>query len=139
MQIENNQSSGAVLRIVSEKRSIDDISNFLNTRPTRYFVKGQLYSKRNPNSRKRENNIWLLESGLNSKDSLELHIKHLLNFIKKKADRLKKLELECEIDIVCSFSSGNGQGGFTLEHQLLKELTENTIDLVIDLYPPEQE
>jgi len=132
------KSSGAVLRIVSENKSIDDISDSLNTRPTRCFIKGQLFSKRNPNSKKRENNIWLLESGLKESESLELHIQQLISFIKEKQGAFKKLKLDCEIEIMCSFSSGNGQGGFTLNHELLQELTESGIDLVVNLYPPER-
>lgn len=137
MVIYNNHYSGAVLRIISEKQSIDDISTILHTTPTKYFIKGQTYSKRNPNSRKRDENIWILKSGLNENESLDLHINYLLDFLKEKADVIKELKSECEIDIVCSFSSENGQGGFTLDHELLIELTKYEIDLVVNLYPPE--
>ncbi len=137
MEMNNGHSSTAVLRIASEVKSIDDIINILCTRPTRSFIKGEPYSKRNPNSRKRECNLWLLESGLDGKESLESHIRQILQFMKVKADALEKLQLECEIDIMCSFASENGQGGFTMDHELLKELSVYLVDLVVNLYPPE--
>ncbi|SHL04307.1 DUF4279 domain-containing protein [Desulforamulus aeronauticus] len=137
MNSNNDHSSTAVLRIVSRKKSIEEISNILNTRPTRCSLKGQPYSRRNPNSKIREENIWLLESGLNKYESLEVHIRHILSFLRTKKEFIRELQLECEIDIVCSFSSENGQGGFTLDHELLKELTENSLELVVNLYPPE--
>lgn len=138
MNSNSDHSSTAVLRIASRKKSIEEISNILNARPTDSFVKGQPYSRRNPNSKKREENLWLLESGLNTHEPLELHIKQLLSFIRKKAQLVKELQSECEIDIVCSFSSEIGQGGFTLDHELLKELTKNSLELVVNLYPPER-
>lgn len=139
MNNNNDHSSTAVLRIVSQKKSIEEISNILNTRPTSYCLIGQPYSQRNQNSKIREENIWLLENGLNKNESLELHIRQLLYFLKAKAEFVKELQLECEIDIVCSFSSEIGQGGFTLDHELLKDLTENSLDLVVNLYPPERQ
>jgi len=136
MKIDNNHSSGAVLRIISEIKSIDDISMIVETRPTKYFSKGQPYSKRNPNSKIREENIWILESGLSDRELLDSHIIQLLSFLKKRANVMKELQLECHIDIMCSFSSKNGQGGFTLEHELLRELSKYAIDLIVNLYPP---
>lgn len=138
MNINRDHSSTAVLRLASQKMSIDEISNILNTKPTRCLFKGQPYSKRNLKSKIREENLWILESGLDEYKPLELHIKHLLSFLKTKAQFIRELQLECEIDIVCSFSSEIGQGGFTLDHELLKELTENSLDLVVNLYPPER-
>jgi hypothetical protein len=139
MNINKDHTSTAVLRIASKNKSIDEITNVLNTKPTRCLFKGQPYSKRNPKSNIREENLWILESVLDEYEPLELHIRHLLTFLKTKAEFIKGLQLECEIDIVCSFSSEIGQGGFTLDHELLKELTENSLDLVVNLYPPERQ
>lgn len=136
MSIDTNHWSGAVLRIISTQKSIEDINTMINIKPARVCIKGEPYSKRNQDSRKREENIWILESNLSEYEPLDLHISHLLSFLKGKSDVLKELQLDCYIDIVCSFSSENGQGSFTLDHDLLKELTENAIDLIVDLYPP---
>jgi hypothetical protein len=53
------------------------------------------------------------------------------------AEGIRELQGECELDIFCAYSSENGQGGFTLEHETLKELAAYPVDLSIDLYPPE--
>ena len=52
---------------------------------------------------------------------------------------LQSLSLDCIIDIVCGLSSGSGQGGFVVAHDVLRRLGEARIDLVLNLYPPERE
>lgn len=136
MQTNNNRWSIAAFRIMSGTLSIDDICAKVNVQPTRCFAKGELCSKRNPKSKIREENLWLLESGLSDQESLETHIKYFLTFLKEKAESIRELELECEFDIMCAYASENGQGGFTLDHEVLKELAAYPVDLSMDLYPP---
>jgi hypothetical protein len=139
MIAENDRWSGAVFRISSGEKSIEDICKITNTQPTRSFIKGERYSKNNPHSQIREVNLWILESGLSDQESLESHIGALLSFLQERAEAIKELQLDCEFDILCSFSSENGQGGFSLDHKVLQELTEYPVDLVVNLYPPEKE
>jgi hypothetical protein len=128
--------SGAVLRIISQKKSIDAICAKIDTPPTRYYEKGELYSKRNPNSRIREENIWILNSLLDRKAFPDIHIKYLVSVLRKNSNGVKELQQECGIDIMCAYSYGNGYEGFTLNHALLKELSEYSVELIINLYPP---
>ena len=126
----------AVFRIISEKKSIEEICDIMKVEPTRYHKKGELQSKRDPKSKKREENIWILKSSLDEHESLQSHIEHLISFVKDYSDSIKVLMQECEFDIMCAYSSGDGQGGFTLDHKLLLGLTFYPIDLSISLYPP---
>ena len=41
-----------------------------------------------------------------------------------------------EVALFCGFSSGNGQGGFTLNPELLARLAVFGVELSLDLYPP---
>jgi hypothetical protein len=128
--------SNAVFRVISKKKSIEDISAVLNASPTRFFVKGEFCSKRNPKSKIREENVWIFESKLSEQELPQSHIEKLLSFLKENTDSIRELQQECEFAIICAYSSGSGQGGFTLEHDILKELTSYPVDLSIDLYPP---
>ena len=136
MDISEDRWTSAVFLITSKKLSIEDISSKLNTQPTRYHVKGERYSKRNPKSRVREENLWILESALSDQDTIESHVEHFLSFLKENEDGIKALQAECEFYIHCAYSSENGQGGFTLDHETLKKITTYPVDLSINLYPP---
>lgn len=138
MQTGENRWTSATFRIISENLSIEDICAKINTQPTKYFVKGEFYSKRNQKSRVREENLWLLESELSDQHTIESHVKHFLSFLKENENSIKELQAECEFNIVCAYSSENGQGGFTLNQEVLKELTAYPVDLSINLYLPER-
>jgi hypothetical protein len=136
MQTNEDHWTSAAFRIISESLSVEEICAKINTQPTKYFRKGELSSKGNPKSRVREENLWLLKSQLSNRDTIEAHVEHFLSFLKENEDGIKYLQTECEFDIACAYSSGNGQGGFTLDHEALKELTAYPVDLSINLYPP---
>ena len=136
MQLDKGRWSSAVLRIMSKNMSAEYISDKMDTKPTEYHIKGELYSKRNPKSKIREENLWILKSNLSEQESLESHIEYFLSFLKEMADSIIELQPECEFEIMCAFSSENGQGGFTLGHEVLKKLAAYPIDLSINLYPP---
>jgi hypothetical protein len=138
VQVDAEHWCSAVLRILSESMSIEDISAKINFQPTRCHIKGEPYSKRNPKSRIRGENIWILESCLTDQDTLEATIDYFLSFLKEREDVIKSLQEECVFDIYCAYSSSNGQGGFTLEHKMLKEFTMYPIDLSINLYLPDR-
>jgi len=137
MKMNEDRWTKASFRIYSETKSIKDISAKINALPTAYHEKGELLSKRNPKSKVREENLWILHSELSDQETLESHIRYFLSFLRENANGIRELHAECEFDIFCSYSSINGQGGFTLEHETLKRLATYPVDLSIDLYPPE--
>ena len=136
MQTSEERWSSAVFRIISETKSIEDICAKINVLPTRYHVKGELYSKKNQKSKIREENVWIYESLLGEQESLQSHIENLLSFLKENTNSIRELQAECEFTLMCAYSSGNGQGGFTLDHEMLNELSAYPVDLSINLYPP---
>ena len=138
MQSNDGQWTSSVFRIISENMSVEDICNIINIKPSRCFVKGAHYSKRNANSKIRDENLVIFENGLDEQTSIESHILYFLSLLKDRKNQIRRLQSECKFGIACAFSSGNGQGGFTLDHEILKKLTEYPIELSINLYPPEE-
>ena len=130
--------SSASLRISSEIITIKEICEILNTNASNSFAKGTLLDTRNPNSLLRPENLWILNSNLNDSLPLEKHIEELTNFLEQKSENLKKLIGKCEFEVFCGFSSTSGQGGVLLSANLLKRITVFPIDIVLDLYPPEE-
>ncbi len=129
--------NAASIRIFSRSMSPQEISEALNSEPTHSHKKGDPVSKRNPEGAKRNENLWVLESGIDSSEPLDGHIEKLVEIIERKLDAFKILLQKCEIDIFCGFSSENGQGGFVITSDLMKRLTIIPIDIVLDLYPHE--
>ncbi|MDR1961378.1 MAG: hypothetical protein LBQ16_03760, partial [Gracilibacteraceae bacterium] len=60
-----------------------------------------------------DNNLCIFASKLDGQEPLQSHIEYILSFIKENASNIKELQPECEFDIICAYSSLNGQGGFT--------------------------
>ena len=137
MKPSEDRWTSAAFRIISEKLNIEDIYAKITFQPTKCFVKGELCSKRNQKSKIRESNLWILESKLNDQETIERHIEYFLSFLKENAEGIRALQAECEFDIFCGFSSENGQGGFTLDHEILEELAKYPVGLSVNLYPPE--
>jgi len=96
--------------------------------------KGEPVSKRSTAVLKQH---WLfIESGLPTSEPLERHLTSLCDRLEPVASKLAAITDRCHYDIFCGFSSGNGQGGFTLSPGLLSRLAALAIELVVDLYPP---
>jgi len=126
--------ASATLRIHSSTLSPGEISSRLKTPPTQSFLKGEKMSPRNPSSATSEENLWTLESRETESISLEAHILWLADFIEQSLPALKSLLTDCEIDIFCGYSSLTGQGGFTLDAEVMKRLSEIPIDITFDIY-----
>jgi len=127
----------AALRIHSTVLSAQKITEALKTEPTSIRVKGELLSPRNPRSAVCEAHLWVLESGLDARSSIENHITQLVQFIEQKLPILEALMKDCNIDLFCGYSSGSSQGGIMLEANLMKRLAIIPIDLMIDIYASE--
>ena len=138
MQIRDERWTSAVFRILSKTISLEDIFAKINIQPTGYYKKGEHYSNRNPQSGIREANLWILKSNLGDQDTIESHIEYLISFLEENSNSINELQSECDFEIMCAYSSGNGQGGFTLNHEVLRKITEFPVDLSINLYPPSE-
>jgi hypothetical protein len=64
------------------------------------------------------------------------HLRWLLDAVEPKADVLRSLSAKYQVLLFCGFSSGNGQGGFTLDSHTLTQIAKLGVPLIVDLYPP---
>ena len=88
----------------------------------------------NPSSAVFEENLWMLESWAESSLPLEIHILQLVDFLEQRLPGVTKLIRDCDIDIFCQYSSANGQGGFTLEADVMKRLIAIPLEIIFDIY-----
>lgn len=126
----------AVLQISSKTLTVEEISAKLNTQPTKYFAKGEPNGKEDSETQKREENLWVLKSGVPVQERLEPHINYFLSFLKENSDAVTELQPDCEFEFVCSYASKNGQGGFTFFCEEMKALAAFPVKLSVGLYPP---
>ena len=126
--------SRATFRVWSDALSPEMIAGALGLKPTELHRKGEAVSKRTTAVRKEH--CIRIESSLPTSDPLQRHLEALCDLIEPVAQKLAAIADQCEYDIFCGFSSGNGQGGFTLSPELLNRLAALKIELVVDLYPP---
>lgn len=129
--------SSASLWIGSKNRSVNEISKILDTKPDQAISKGESLSNRNPKSPISKEHRWTLNSKTPNFKPLENHLEEIVSYIESHQSAIQDLLSDCDLEIRCAFSSGNGQGGFFLDSALLKRLATKSIDILVDLYPPE--
>ena len=129
--------SSCSFRVTSSKLSAEEISVALGAQPTSSKDKSDLKSPHSPELGKRDFSVWILDSGISDTDSLDRHFEVLMSFINSRIDKIRLLSKECSFDFSCSFSSGSGQGGIMIEHEILKVMGNAGIDIMINLFPPE--
>ena len=126
--------SRASFRAWSEEMTPESIADALGLQATKLFRKGDPYTKRSPSLRKKH--LIVVESALPASEPLARHLAALCDLLEPVAARLPDIADRCGYDIFCGFSSGNGQGGFTLSPDLLSRLAVLKVDVGLDLYPP---
>lgn len=80
--------------------------------------------------------MWRFESPLPKKEPLSSHVNWLLEACRGKEAVIRELASALNVELFCGFSSGNGQGSFSLENELLSRISGLGLSLVLDLYPP---
>ena len=126
--------SRASVRIFGETLQPEEIEAKLGLKATRTHVKGQPRSRRyNVPWR---HSLWSLESPLSDDHDMADHLKWLLDRLEPRLDVIMALSAEYRVDLFCGFSSGSGQGGFTLDSTTLARIAKLGVPLVVDLYPP---
>jgi len=123
--------SKAGLRIFSKTIHPSEVGKLLGLEATKTHIKGTLRSHRLdviwPTS------MWLLNSPLSDHIEMADHLRYLLDLLDPRMHTLEQLSRECDIDLFCGFSSGNGQGGFTLDPVTLSRLAALRMPLILDL------
>ncbi len=125
----------ASLRVSGNALQPDEISSLLNLKPTKAHLRGE------PRSSKSKlawnNSLWMLQSPLSDECEPVQHLEWLLNSLEPKAGIIKGIANRFHVEFFCGFSSESGQGGFTLDAQLLQRIASLGIAFSLDLYPPE--
>lgn len=117
-----------MLRITSNSLELEEINVCLG-KPTKGYSKGESFGKRN---NLREHTQWVLSSNLSDSCPLGEHIDNLVEHYK--SSEYMRILSEIEIDLFCMLSSDNGQGGLLLSNKTLRNVAEQGISIVFDLY-----
>jgi hypothetical protein len=125
----------ASLRVSGDALQPDEIGSLLDLKPTKVHLKGE------PRPGKSKlvwnNSLWLLQSPSSDDCEPAQHLEWLLNSLEPKAGIIKDIADRFRVELFCGFSSENGQGGFTLDAQMLQRIASLGIPFALDLYPPE--
>jgi uroporphyrin-III C-methyltransferase len=133
---DHSKWSKASLLIFSDTLEPKAIAERLGLSESKSHQKGSLKGPRAPLPWKES--LWCLQSPLGDERDMVEHLQWLLDVIEPKAEALKDLSKYCKkIIFFCGFSSSHGQGGFTLDPQLLVRLANLGIPFSLDLYPPD--
>lgn len=124
------------LRISSQTLSAVAMGNVLAAKATRSYEKGDPMNKRNVGDMLRQESAWFLESSADPSRALDGHIHEIASFLESHLERLKKLEKECKIDIVCGLFSGNTNGSIYLDNPMIRRIAslEIEVEIIFDLY-----
>ncbi len=133
---EDEKWSSAAFVAVSESLSPKMIEENIGLPPTRSHMIGDPVSSR-PNAPVRKTHYYSIQSMSNSTDPMEKHIDEIITQLEQRLEKIKRLEEKANLYLFCGFSSGNGQGGFSLSPEMLTRLSRLGLELALDLYPPE--
>ncbi len=122
------------LIISSETKSVEEISEILNTPPSRFAIKNHPISQSTNGSRVFPDNKWILDSSLPDTEMMESHMEKMISFLDEKYEEVLKLSSDCQIEMRCAFSVVNRQGGYVLESPVLKKLAQFPLNVVVSLY-----
>ncbi|GAA60737.1 hypothetical protein P20652_2603 [Pseudoalteromonas sp. BSi20652] len=72
--------------------------------------------------------------------TLESHLSKITTVLESKQKEILELKDELDVDIFCSLTSDNGQGGAVVTAELMNLLSPFQVNVVFDLYmEPEEE
>lgn len=126
----------AALRISSETVTAEELSARLHLTPTRTLRMGDPVTLRTPNAPRRTHHTFILDSGLPTSEPMEMLLAALVDMIEPRAEALRQLQSEAEMDLFCGFSSVSGQGSCELSPELMGRLSRLNLFVVLDLYAP---
>lgn len=122
-------SAGAGLRIMGTGLDLAAISHNLGVDPTYTHKKGD-----RANSKEKYNqDMWILNSPLDKKKSLDAHLRWLAKHVNAQYDYLRSLKTGAQIDVFCSYTSEGDQAGFALSPKALSLFVELGIHLELSL------
>jgi hypothetical protein len=124
----------AALCVRSETLGLSELTDRLGA-PSRGHDSGDAVSSRRPESGRRSEALWVIESSLDRKRPLDEHVEAMLAIIDSQLEVFAALRNACDIEIFCGlFAANDAQGGFSIEPELSARLAALSLPLVIDIY-----
>src|SRR5437867_4489195 len=92
----------------------------------------------NPRYAMYETNVWVYRYTENEGVTFDNQLSEFITRLERRAKSLRELAAQPGVtaELFLGFSSGNGQGGFTLPVSLLTRIASLGLDVTLDLYPP---
>ncbi len=115
----------------------DEMASRIGLPPTRSHQIGDPYSPRATDTQ-RTDHLYAVHANEPDSAPLQDHIQSLLALLEPRAASIADLAAEAQLYLFCGFSSGNGQGGFTLTPETLTRIAALGLELSLDLYPPSE-
>ncbi len=111
-----------------------DVEEALGLNATGGHLKGRLRSPRHkalwPDS------MWRFGTSLKEDRGLGANLVWVLDHLEPKRDVVRALTEKHTVDFFCGFSSGDGEGGFTLPAAVLRRVAKFEVPLIMNLSPP---
>ncbi len=120
------------IKISGFRCSPEKISELLGIEATKQWKKGDIIDPRM--KRRRENNGWMLESGLASDTTVDQQVKVLAEIFLPIKERFLALPKETMVAVNCVVYSTHGRPDISLPSDLVKAIGEIDADLDFDLY-----
>lgn len=124
------------LRVASWSLSGKQLTDRLGLSPTSVDERGTPIGR--SGTATREATIWIIDDGLPDNDSISAHLTAPLDLIEPRLSLISQLPSPSECDIVIGFGSDSGQGSDSLTPEVLGRLAATGLNLVIHLYPGEE-
>jgi uncharacterized protein DUF4279 len=122
-------SAMAGLRIMGTGLDLAAITHNLEVDPTHTHKKGD----RARAKEEYKQDIWILNSSLDKKESLDAHLGWLAEHLSVHYDYLRSLKPVAQIDVFCSYTVEGDQGGFSLSCESLSLFVELGINFELSI------
>lgn len=137
MQMTHDKWVSTALRVSSETVTPQEVTQKLGLGADEAVVRGAPVAPQSPHPYISPRHLWIYQIDADPTLPIADHLTAAVGLLDDKAEAVRALALECDIEVTLGFGSETGQGGDVLPHDLLRRLANHPVALVLDLYPPE--
>jgi hypothetical protein len=127
------------LRFASGALSAERMESAIASKATTTANVGDPVSARSPTAGTHKQALCIFDCPVSDDAPLDEHVKWLGEFLERHRSGIESIADRCAVDVRIGFSSGSGQGGFAIPFESLLALGRLKADLLVDLYPPEND